>query len=105
MFLADSPAEGQGLPLARTRNDLVIGHALFGLGREGEAREVWSRTLTTLLPLVEGPGGAEFRPLLAEAYVVLDRTEDARRELADLRDRGYGHPDLLELASAKGITP
>ena len=82
-----------------------MGHAFFGLGREREAREAWNRALTASRQLVDGPGGAEFRPMLAEAYVVLDRADEARRELENLKDQGYGDPYLLELATERGIIP
>lgn len=104
-LLADAPAEGQALRRARSENDLVMGHAFFGLGREREARVAWNRALAALLQLVEGPGGAEFRPMLAEAYVVLDRTDEARRELEDLRNQGYRELYLRELATERGIVP
>ena len=105
VLLADATAEGLGLPRLRTENELAMGHAFFGLGREPEAREAWNRALAALLELVEGPGGAEFRPTLAEAYVVLDLPEEARRELEDLRTRGFGDHYLRELATEKGIVP
>ena len=104
-LLDDATVEGQAVPLARSENEIVLGHALLAMGREGEAREAWSSALTTLLRLVEGPGGAEFRPMLAEAYVVLDRVDEARSELEDLRSRGYGDPYLVELATERGIIP
>ena len=104
-LLDDGSGEGQGLRLARTENDLVMGRALFELGREEDAREAWNRALSALLQLIEGPGGAEFRPMLAEAYVVLDRADDARRELEDLRNRGYGNQYLRDLAIERGIVP
>ena len=103
ILLADAPGEGQGLPFTRGEIDLVLGHAFFGLGNESEARDVWSGALATLLQLVEGPGGAEFRPMLAEAYVVLGRAEEARHELENLRARGYGHLYLLELSREREI--
>ncbi len=105
ILLADAPAEGQALRRARSENELVMGHAFFGLGRAPEARETWNRALTALQQLVEGPGGAEFRPMLAEAYVVLDRTDEARRELEALRNRGYRELYLHELATERGIVP
>ena len=105
VLLADAPGEGQELPRLRTENELAMGHAFFGLGREPEARDAWNRALAALLELIEGPGGAEFRPMLAEAYVVLDRTEEARRELEDLRNRGFGDKYLRELATERGIVP
>ena len=43
--------------------------------------------------------------MLAEAYVVLDRADDARRELEDLRNRGYGNQYLRDLAIERGIVP
>ena len=104
-LLDDGSGEGQGLRLAHTENDLVMGRALFGLGREEDAREAWNRALSASLQLIEGPGGAEFRPMLAEAYVVLDRADDARRELEDLRNRGYGNQYLRDLAIERGIVP
>ena len=75
------------------------------LGREQEALQAWNRALTALLQLTDGPGDTEFRPMLAEAYVVLNRTEDARRELGDLKHQGYGDLFLLELAADRGIIP
>ena len=105
ILLADAPAEGQALRRARSENELVMGHAFFGLGRDPEAREAWNRALTALQQLVEGPGGAEFRPMLAEAYVVLDRTDEAQRELNALRNRGYRELYLRELATERGIVP
>ncbi len=104
-LLDNSVGEGQRLPLARNENALVTGHALYGLGRETEASEAWNCALVALRQLVEGPGGAEFRPMLAEAYVVLDRPMEARRELADLWDRGYEDEYLRELAAKRGIGP
>ena len=82
-LLADAPAEGQDLQVARNANELITGHAFFGIGREQEAREAWNGALTALLQLVDGSGGSQFRPMLAEAYVVLDRAEEARRELEE----------------------
>ena len=103
-LLADDPSELQEVQVARRESELVIGHALLALGREREARDAWNPALTALEELVEGPGGAEFRPMLAEAYVVLDRVDDARRELEELRSGGYGDPSLLELANMSGVT-
>ncbi len=105
ILLADAQGDGRRLPRARIENELAMGHAFFDLGREQEARQAWNRALTALLQLTDGPGDTEFRPMLAEAYVVLNRTEDARRELGDLKHQGYGDLFLLELAADRGIIP
>ena len=104
-LLADALGERQGLRLARSENELVMGHAFFGLGREREAREAWNRALTALLQLVDGPGGAESQPMLAEAYIVLDRADEARGELEELWNRGYRDQYLRDLAIDGGMVP
>ncbi len=105
ILLADARGDGQGLPHARIENELAMGHAFADLGRPQEAHEAWSRALTSLLRLADGAGAAEFRPMLAEAYVVLDRPVDARRELEKLWNQGYGDQYLRELATESGIVP
>lgn len=104
-LLGDASGERQAWRLARSENELVMGHAFFGMGREREAREAWNRALAAVLQGVDGPGGTEFRPMLAEAYIVLDRADEARRELEDLWSRGYGDPYLRDLALESGIVP
>ena len=67
--------------------------------------EVWESTLSILLELVSGPGGEEYRPALAEAYLVTDRIPEASREMETLRAQGYQEPHLKKLSTAKGIDP
>ena len=105
VLLDDALGEGRALRLARSDNQLALGHAFFDLGREREGREACNPALTVLLQLADGPGGAESQPMLAEAYLVLDFRDEARSELRELWNRGYGDSYLRDLAIERGIVP
>jgi serine/threonine-protein kinase len=89
----------------RSRVFLALGHALEGVGRVPEALEVWENALSLLQELVSGPEGEEYRPALAEAYLVTDRIPNASREIGILWGQGYQDPHLNTLSAAKGIEP
>jgi eukaryotic-like serine/threonine-protein kinase len=91
---------GRDLRVERTRAELALARALAGLGRAGEAEALYAQAVLRAESLVTEPGGVEFRPLLAEAYLGSGRSADGRRELDLLARQGYREPHLMRLVNA-----
>ncbi len=104
-LLPGEDTEDRAARFRRSRVFLALGYALEGVGRLPEATGVWEKALSILRELVSGPGGEEFRPALAEAYLVNDRIPEASREIEVLWGQGYQETHLTALSAAKGIKP
>jgi len=104
-MLAEATTSELALLEAWARNDLVLGHALAQTGDAVAAREAWGRAVQSLSEQSDEAGFSELRPILAEAYLMLDRLDEATRELAPLVGRGYRETYLMDLAAAKGVAP
>jgi eukaryotic-like serine/threonine-protein kinase len=85
-------------------SDIVLGHVLDALGRPDTARIVFNAAVPRAQTLVDGTGGAEFVPLLAEALIGARRTSEAAPVMQVLARRGYGEPFLMSRARAAGMT-
>ena len=82
----------------RAQAELALGRALLRTGEDHEAAVVLEAALARLR--AAGPEAAvELRPVLAEALILTGSRAAAEARLDTLRDLGYRHPVLLELAA------
>ena len=102
-LLAGAPAGFRQAQADLVEAQLVLGHARAEGGDASGAREARNSALTLAEQLTAGPGGEEFAPLLAEAYLAVDRVPEARGVLARLDERGYREPELWKLAGEHGV--
>jgi tetratricopeptide (TPR) repeat protein len=80
---------------------LARGHALEALHRPEDARWAWESAFAAMEPFLNGPERADFRPLLVETLLSLDRGEEAQEELAELLASGYRNTELEKLAGRR----
>ena len=102
-LLEDAPEDHMLVNRYRARAEIERGRALQAMGRAGEAKEVLAATIDRLTGLGDHAEAAEIRPLLAEAYLLAGRREEARTQLDALRDLGYRESLLMQLAADHGL--
>jgi eukaryotic-like serine/threonine-protein kinase len=83
--------------------ELLRGHILDERGHADSARIAFAEAIPRARALVDGTGGEEFVPLLAEALVGAQRRTEADPVLQRLTQGGYRNPFLLSRARALGL--
>jgi hypothetical protein len=81
----------------------MFGFVLDALGSTDSARAVFGSAIPRAQEMVEGIGGEEFIPLLAEALVGARRDIEALPVMQRLIERGYRDQFLMSRARRLGL--
>jgi tetratricopeptide (TPR) repeat protein len=83
----------------------AVGEAFEAVGRRDSAVVEWSRALELVEPVGPSSGNPEDRLVLARAYLLLDRVDQARAIVDGLPLHLWHRRDLRDLCASRGISP
>jgi len=97
-------AEDRNLLLLAAQANIVAGEVSAGRLDEKEAHQSWERARDVIAPALETGNDPNFLAAWASAQLLLNEVDAARPIVARLSMVGFRTPELVELASRRGLT-